>query len=414
MSSPASGCAPCPPVAAGEVTSQGGNGESARSVDSVTDHHPSHPPISASVAQMDRGATSVALLVSDGLSTPGGIGRVMSYLAEALQLSAPDIAVHDVATRDAQTGLKRHLSVFGAWTRFRRRVRAGSFDIAHVNIATHGSTLRKIAYAATARAAGVKVILHLHGCAYDQWYAGLAAPARTRIAHAFRRADAVVVLGTVWRDFVIDELGVDPSRVHLIPNGVPDWGIGAGRGAWPDQPHILFLGELGTRKGVDVLVPALRILADRGRRFRATLAGNGEVEETRATIEAQGLADRVAVPGWTDRTATRALLADADIFTLPSRAENQPVSILEAMAASLPVVSTRVDAIPDQVVEGQTGYLIAPSDSDALADALDALLADGEAARAMGEAGRARYEQEFEIGVCGSRMATLYRLLARS
>ena len=169
---------------------------------------------------------------------------------------------------------------------------------------------------------------------------------------------------------------------------------------------------MGERKGVDVLLAALAQQAARGIAWRATIAGNGDIDAARAAATAYGIADRIAFPGWVDEDAVRALMRTADLFVLPSRAENQPIAILEAMAAALPVVATTVGAIPEQVVDGDTALLVPPANADRLAEALARLLPDAALRRRMGAAGRARFAAHFAIDGTADRFAALYRELA--
>jgi glycosyltransferase involved in cell wall biosynthesis len=103
------------------------------------------------------------------------------------------------------------------------------------------------------------------------------------------------------------------------------------------------------------------------------------------------------------------LLADSDIFVLPSLVENQPVSILEAMAHALPVVATPVGGIPEQVVDGETGMLVPPADAGALAGALERLCADPERRRAMGERGLERWRRDYSLEATAAKLIGLYR-----
>jgi glycosyltransferase involved in cell wall biosynthesis len=99
------------------------------------------------------------------------------------------------------------------------------------------------------------------------------------------------------------------------------------------------------------------------------------------------------------------------VFVLPTRGDNLPVSILEAMAYALPVVSTRVGGGPEQVEHGATGLLVLPDDAPALADALTTLVADPALRAAYGRAAAAKARAEFDGGLVASRMMDLYREL---
>jgi glycosyltransferase involved in cell wall biosynthesis len=97
---------------------------------------------------------------------------------------------------------------------------------------------------------------------------------------------------------------------------------------------------------------------------------------------------------------------------LPSRAENQPVAILEAMARGVPVIATAIGAIPEQVVDGETGLLVPPGDAGRLQAALERLLNAPDQRAAMGAAARWRYEEHFSIAQCANAFGRLYRSLA--
>jgi glycosyltransferase involved in cell wall biosynthesis len=142
-------------------------------------------------------------------------------------------------------------------------------------------------------------------------------------------------------------------------------------------------------------------------------AGDGA---ERAALEAQraalGLDARVRFLGRVDDVAE--LLAGADVCVMPSRHEGLGVAALEAMAAGVPVVASRVGGLPEAVVDGATGCLVAPDDASALADALGRLVADRDLRRALGAAGAARVRARFSMDAMAAGTLAVYRRLAES
>lgn len=224
-----------------------------------------------------------------------------------------------------------------------------------------------------------------------------------------RLADRVVAPSHATARELAEDYGA--RDVAVIPNGVtlPEEPM-ADAGA-PRRPFtILYAGRLRTRKAVAVLLEAFARLRERVPEAGLTVVGDGE---QRPALEAQakrlgiaGLragarpgerAGGVRFEGARPHDAMPAYYRAADVFCLPSLYEGFPLAIVEAMAAGLPVVATAVAGVPEAVADGVTGRVVPAEDADALAEALAALAADPKAARAMGEAGRARAEEELAI-----------------
>lgn len=372
-----------------------------------------HPHDPDAVTREPRSRTiNVAMLLSEGQESQGGMGRIIGYLVRSLATTDPDIGTYPMATRLAGASLLKHLSVPVSLAKFVRFTLARPVDVVHINVAPRGSTWRKMVYAQAARALKRPVLLHLHGSAYDEYFRSLR-PAQARmVQHFFQHADHVVALSEQWADFVRKDLGVPAAQVTEIANGVP-----AAHDLQPrprDRPvHIAFFGVVGHRKGTDVLIDALGALAAKGVQFQVTIGGNGDVDAARAHARNVGIADRVRFLGWVDQPTVDKVLRDADIFVLPSRAENQPVAILEAMARALPVVATRIGAIPRQIDDGVTGLLVEPGDVDGLATCLSELIEDQARRLEMGAAALKLFEEHFSIDACARKFALLYRQLAR-
>jgi glycosyltransferase involved in cell wall biosynthesis len=187
--------------------------------------------------------------------------------------------------------------------------------------------------------------------------------------------------------------GVDvTSRPRARPASVP--------------PVLVTVGRLQTPKDQLTLVRALSELRDRD--FRAVLVGEGpDRSSLQGEVARLGLARKVELAG--EQSGVCDLLAAAHVFVLASRSEALPLSVLEAMAARLPVVASRVGGVPEIVVEGETGFLVPPGDPSSLARALRRLLDDPHLRQRLGAAGRVRVEAHFRLDVSLGAHLDLYR-----
>jgi glycosyltransferase involved in cell wall biosynthesis len=200
-------------------------------------------------------------------------------------------------------------------------------------------------------------------------------------------------------------LGLRPGSVRVIHNGTV-----VTAGAAPPVPagevRIGAVGRLSPEKGLEVLVEALRSVPQ----CRLVIVGEGP---ERATLEelvhALGLDDRVEFAGWVDPPWTATWSFDA--LAMPSFMEGFPLVIVEAMLAGIPVVASAVGGIPEIVVEGETGLLVAPNDAGALADALRRIADDPELREKMAARCRSVALAQFTAQTMAANFEALYREL---
>lgn len=227
-----------------------------------------------------------------------------------------------------------------------------------------------------------------------------------------RRASRLVAISDAVGRFLVS-VGHPPEKVETIHYGLdrlPDARseITPLEAGVPDGvPLVLAVGRLTEQKDH---ATALRAFAAAGHPgARLALLGIGPLEtETRALATGLGIADRVVMPG---RLELRDWLERADVFLHTSRWEGFGMVLLEAMLAQLPVVATRVSAVPEVVAAGETGILVEPGDWQAAARALDAFLSDPSRAEAAGAAGLRRARERFSVARMAERTVELYRAL---
>ncbi len=324
----------------------------------------------------------------------GGIDRVMAALKGELERDPRGTVARFGATRGGGSVALSPLYMarfLGRMVAMRAREQ---LDLVHINLASNGSTHRKLIVAGLARMLGVPYVLHLHGGDYPNFWKSDHSALSRRIRRMFAGAARIVVLGETWRRFVVSRAPEVTDRVAVVPNAaarptLPHVGGG-------ERAHILFLGRLNDMKGAPQLGEALSRM--RGLpNWRATLAGDGHVEAARAKAAEYGLGERVEIPGWVGPDRVAELIASADILVLPSFIENLPLSIIEAMASGVAVVATPVGAVPDIVRDGETGLLVPVGDVDALAAALTRLVNDPALRTRLGAAGLALHREKLDL-----------------
>lgn len=314
----------------------------------------------------------------------------------------------------------RGLSEISAFRRLVQLMRQVRPHIVHSHTAKAGALARL-----AARLSKVPVIVHTyHGHVFHGYFSAR----QTRLFVAIERVLAgrtdclLTVSETVRRELLGFDIG-SPDRIRVMPLGLDlDRFLGgesarghlrAELGLAPDTPTVGIVARLVPIKAHEVFLEAAARLTRRVAGAVFVIVGDGE---RRAALEAEvqrhGLRGRVHFLGW--RRDLERIYADLDVVALSSRNEGSPVSLIEAMAAGRPVVSTRVGGVPDLIEDGRTGMLVAAGAPEALAEAIGALLANPDRARAMGEAGRQRVRPAFGAGRLLADMDRLYvELLGR-
>jgi glycosyltransferase involved in cell wall biosynthesis len=254
------------------------------------------------------------------------------------------------------------------------------------------SFVEKVLLAGYARARGVRSIFSvpsghfMHQCRRSKAF-------RLLSMALLRGPTFVLCQGPAWLTFFSNELAVPASRCRVLEN----WAASPELLALADSrkvgasppPTLLFIGSVARTKGVfDLLQVAARLASDAtSPPFRMVVAGSGpDLDPAVAEARALGIQPLVDFVGPVFGATKLELFRAADIFVLPSYAEGLPNAMVEAMAAGLSVVVTSVGSVPDVVVDGENGLLIAPGDRNALESALRRLLADPEFRSAIGTA----------------------------
>lgn len=265
------------------------------------------------------------------------------------------------------------------------------------------TVLRDAAILAATRWCFPKTVLHLHSSGHQAVYDSLSAWQRWLVRKGFFHADGVIRLSRLTPD---DAAFLQARREYIIPNGVADPFAerereGCRTGETTQPLRILFVSLLCEGKGLLVLLDACGRLAKRGVPFHLNLMGPMESIEFAHRVQARitelQIDDRVSLLGIRTGAEKFADFAASDVLCHPTFFDTFPLVLLEAMSAGLPVVATHHSGIPDIVDEGETGFLVAPRDSAAVADRLAQLASNPQMRAEFGLAGRRRYLSEFTL-----------------
>lgn len=263
---------------------------------------------------------------------------------------------------------------------------------------------------------GVRTVHHLHGLALDH----LSLPVRVAYLHVerwlARRTNCIVNVSISEQESALRYSLYAPNQSCIIPYGLrlERFRLAALHDSTRpnDQaPLVLCVARIAYQKGPDVTLRVFRHVVDALPEARLLWVGEGELREAAERLTKElGLIEQVQFPG--SRHDIPDVLVRADVYLTTARWEGLPVAVLEAMAAGLPVVASRVVGNDGAVVDGVTGYLRPLDDEAAMAERLIALLKSHDLARRMGRAGRERAEREFALGPVTRRLEELYAQIA--
>lgn len=284
---------------------------------------------------------------------------------------------------------------------------AGRVQLLHMHVATRTSFYRKSVFMILGQMLNVPYVVHLHGADFDVFYLEETGSWGKRFIKAlFDKSAAIIVLGDKWKAFV--SAITDNPRVVCIHNPVR-LSLAPQVAKFSEaNKNVLFLGELGSRKGVPQLLSAIALVRQHVPGVKLILCGNGNVDMFAMQADELGLSGLVSFPGWVVGEEKTRILSEAAVLALPSYHEGLPMTILEAMAAGVPVVATDVGSVSEAVEDGSEGFLVQPGDVLGLATALERILMDPSLRQKMGRAAHQKAVEKFEDRKIVARLSGLY------
>jgi glycosyltransferase involved in cell wall biosynthesis len=341
------------------------------------------------------------VMVGTDFGVKGGISTVVSnYFQSALVKNHHMTYLSSHIDGSSLAKLKQFISAF-----FKAVVCFPSSQIVHIHSASRASFFRKTIFFFMAKLFRKKIIFHIHGAEFNDFFHVESGPLRKAIIRiVLKRADCVIALSSQWKSDFSAIAGCE-KNIRVLYNSVH----------LPSDPRrtgnlpltVLFMGRLERRKGVYDLLNVAEALVSRNKDIKFIFCGDGNVKEIKDWVADRGLTEHMEVTGWiTDKAV---YYSDADIYCLPSYNEGLPMSILEAMSYGLPVVSTPVGGIPEAVFDGVNGFLVEPGDQKGFTAKLEILIQSPELRRKMGQESRRIAEEKFNIDSTVLALDGIYR-----
>jgi len=288
-------------------------------------------------------------------------------------------------------------------------------EVVHLNTSLNARAWwRDLAYLLVAKACGARVLMQVHGGALGHFAVSFGALGAF-LRFALHWPDAVAVLSSIeleaWRRLAPGQ------NIVVLPNGI-DCAPYARRervARTAGEPlRLVYVGRLVGAKGLEETIEGLRLARSRGVQARLVIAGGGPAEaRLREQVRDAGLERAVDFAGPTLGEDKARLFAESDVLCLASHSEGLPYALLEAMAAGVVPLVTRVGAIPDVVTEGVHGHFVPSRDPGAIADALGDLAHGRDSLARMSAACRQRVAAAYSIERAVAGLAALYRSLRK-
>ncbi|MCH5248434.1 MAG: glycosyltransferase family 4 protein [Lachnospiraceae bacterium] len=338
------------------------------------------------------------VMIGADRSVHGGVSAVVNnYYKEGLDKK---INLLYIGTMVDGSKFRKLLRAFYSYLHFLTAL--PKMDILHVNMAADASFYRKKVFIDTAALFHKKILIHEHGGDFQGFYYNKSTEkGRKIIRKTLNKAQIFVVLSQTWADFF--KPIVNNEKIIILENAVP---IPPALKTSYDDHNLLFLGRLCKEKGIMELLDAISIASQKYPDIRLYLGGIWEDDDLKN--KAAALKKHVKYLGWIDDKKKERCMEKCSVFVLPTYFEGQPISLLEAMAKGMTVVSTEVGGIPQIVTTGQDGVLIPPKDTQALAEGICELLDDADTKKRLGINARARATQSYNMRERVNELVAIY------
>lgn len=282
-------------------------------------------------------------------------------------------------------------------------------DIVHIHSSFGPSFYRKIPFILISRLCRIPVVNHIHGAEFDAFYEQASDAKRRLVCAVYNRCSRLLVLSEEWKE----RIGrmVPGERIIVVENYCVIPGVPYDKGR--DGRQVIFVGELGARKGCYDIPDIWERVVKEVPSARLVMAGDGEMEQVKEGFAGKGLLSQVSFPGWVRGKKKARLLERSAVFLFPTYHEGMPMAVLEAMSYGMGIVTTAVGGIPRLIHDGETGCLLKPGDTEAMAQAVVKFLVDADSRKACGQRAREYAAKDYSLERHLEKLSAVYESIAQ-
>lgn len=293
-------------------------------------------------------------------------------------------------------GFRKLLLAMQAVFKFIRICLFTRIDTVYVHLGSNASLYRESVFIFLAKIFRKKVVAHFHAGDIDNYYPFQSRIGRQYIRAAIRASDIIIAVSNESAR-QLREI-TDAPHIAVVPNAIDVSAFNHSPEKRCDDGavRLLFVGAVGKLKGERDLLKALAILRVDKSNLKVSLLGYG-AENLQSYCEQLKIENYIEFAGAVSMDERIGYFRAADIFVLPTYAEAMPMSVIEAMAAGLPVISTTVGGIPEMIADGTDGFLIAPGDVNALAEKISFLIENENVRLEVGKRARKKAVEQMDF-----------------
>lgn len=331
----------------------------------------------------------ILMLGAHPTKTLGGISAVINELLRS-PLTTEFAFQHIASQRDDLRRFGKFVLTLTSLWRFVLALVWWRPQLIYIHVGSNASLYRKAFFIALARACRQTILTHFHAGDFDHYYHRQPRLGQWWIRYGLRQSHKLMAVSQASAQRLRELL---PSAlITVIPNGINTAAFAQTQPPQDSFVRLLFVGAMGKLKGERDLLQAVRSIVARNVPLRLALLGHGAetIDPLCQQFQLQSFIEHLGPVPHNERYA---FFQRADIFVLPSYGEGMPMAVLEAMAAGLPVIATRVGGIPELIDDCVEGFLIEPGDVDVLANRIALLVTDETLRRQMGARARAKAQQ---------------------